>query len=189
MNSPEESAPQLERKVKAILFGDVVRFSKLPEYAIPLFIDKFLGGLAEMMSEADFEWDSRNTWGDAIYMIFDDVETAGEAALAIRDWVENQPWVSYGFPSPLRMRIGLHAGPVYHGWDAILESECFMGSNTSRAARIEPIVDEGQIFASEEFAAVAEAQGVESFLCDYQGQADLPKKSGHMTVYMIRKTS
>ena len=47
--------------------------------------------------------------------------------------------------------------------------------------------EDDQLFASEEFAALVAADRVESFQCEYQGQADLPKKAGTMTVYLLRR--
>lgn len=179
----------MERQIKAILFSDVVGFSGLPEEAMPFFMERFFGGMAKIIDSLEVAPESRNTWGDAIYLVFDKVEHAGQAAIQLRNWVETREWEALGFPWPLRMRVGLHAGPVYHLEDPIRGEKCFMGGHINRAARIEPIVDEGQIFASEEFAALAAADGVTAFACEYQGFAELPKNSGRIPVYLIRSTS
>jgi class 3 adenylate cyclase len=58
---------------------------------------------------------------------------------------------------------------------------------TYRAARIEPITEEGQIFVSEHFAALVEAEGISDFQCDYVGEKDLPKKSGTIRAHILRR--
>ena len=37
------------------------------------------------------------------------------------------------------MRIGLHTGPVFEDYDAIIGRNNYFGSHVSRAARIEPV--------------------------------------------------
>ena len=53
------------------------------------------------------------------------------------------------------MRIGLHAGPVFEGIDAITGRPNFFGSRVNRAARIEPVTLPGHIYASQQFVGAA----------------------------------
>ena len=57
----------------------------------------------------------------------------------------------------MNIRIGLHAGPAIRTMDPVIKQLNFMGSNVSRAARIEPVTPPGQVYCSEPFAALAEA--------------------------------
>jgi class 3 adenylate cyclase len=57
----------------------------------------------------------------------------------------------------------------------------------SRAARIEPITPPGQVYASEAFAALAAAESVKSFACDYVGQQALAKSHGTLPTYHVRR--
>ncbi|MBV9127601.1 MAG: hypothetical protein JO117_05885, partial [Verrucomicrobia bacterium] len=48
--------------------------------------------------------------------------------------------------------------------------------------------EEGQIYVSQAFAALAEAEGAtRDFVCDYVGQKALPKKSGVFPFYLLRR--
>src|SRR5213079_66185 len=88
---------------------------------------------------------------------------------------------------PLNIRIGLHTGPVFMHYDPVVRRLGFTGAHVNRAARIEPIADHGQVFASEEFAAMSElgakiAQQSKSkeedsagFICEYAGSKRLAK--------------
>jgi hypothetical protein len=64
----------------------------------------------------------------------------------------------------------------------------FTGAHVSRAARIEPITPHATIWASEEFAAVAETEGVDHFVCDYVGTKSLAKKyPGVFKLFQLRR--
>ena len=67
----------------------------------------------------------------------------------------------------------------------------YIGANVSRAARIEPIRPTGQVYASQTFAALATAEGVKKFRCDYVGQTSMAKKYGTFPTYVAlrRKTT
>ena len=67
----------------------------------------------------------------------------------------------------------------------------YIGANVSRAARIEPITPTGQVYASQTFAALATAEGVKKFRCDYVGQTSMAKKYGAFPTYVVlrRKTT
>jgi class 3 adenylate cyclase len=92
-----------------------------------------------------------------------------------------------GLPSELNLRIALHAGPAYACTDPVTRAPNFIGTHVSRAARIEPITPPGQVYASQAFAALAEAQGVTEFTCDYVGQTPLAKKYGTFPTYHVRR--
>jgi class 3 adenylate cyclase len=90
-------------------------------------------------------------------------------------------------PNDLNIRIGLHAGPVFPCYDPVLKKQTFNGSHVNRTARIEPIAEEGQVYASEAFAALAAAEEVAEFTCDYVGTKQLAKKYGAIPVFLVRK--
>jgi class 3 adenylate cyclase len=55
-----------------------------------------------------------------------------------------------------------------------------------RAARIEPITPPGQVYASQQFAALASTQRVQGFTCEYVGRIPLPKHAGVIPLYLVR---
>jgi hypothetical protein len=69
------------QKIRAMLFADVVGFSKLDEPQIPAFVEHFMGAIAEALPKGRQAPLYRNTWGDAIYCVFRDVKDAGAFAL------------------------------------------------------------------------------------------------------------
>jgi class 3 adenylate cyclase len=63
----------------------------------------------------------------------------------------------------------------------------YFGAHVSRAARIEPITPPGQVYASGAFAALARADDVRDFRCDYVGRTPLAKAYGALPMYVVRR--
>jgi class 3 adenylate cyclase len=182
---PEERGAFTSRVV-AILFADAVGFSKLHERQVPLFIEHFLGAIAQLSGKYRKHIVAKNTWGDGLYFILSDVDHAGKFGLALADLICTTNWQEKGLPPGLNLRIGLHAGPVYEFDDPVTGDHSFSGTHVSRAARIEPITPPGHVYASEAFAALAAARGADGFVCDYVGQTPLAKEYGTLPMYHVR---
>jgi len=180
------SATAQGQQIRAMLFADVVGFSKLDEPQIPSFVEHFMGAIAGVLPGGRQAPLYLNTWGDAIYCVFGDVKDAGAFALALRDAVRGTDWKTHGLPAGLSIRIGLHAGPVFECHDPVLKKRTYNGFNVNRAARIEPITEEGQVFVSQAFAALAAVVPKKNFRCDYAGTRQLAKKSGAIPVFILR---
>lgn len=181
-----KSAPGFSQKIMAMLFADVVGYSKLREEKIPGFVQYFMGAIADLLMKYPYKPLTKKTWGDAIYFAFSNVGDAGNFALLLRDHICNMDWEKKGLPKDLNLRISVHAGPVYCCKDPVLKKIDFTGSHVNRAARIEPITPPGEVYASQEFAALAAANSVNEFTCEYVGQIPLPKKSGIIPLYLVR---
>jgi class 3 adenylate cyclase len=179
-------APQ---EIKAMLFADIKGYTKLSEIQIPAFVHHFLGRVASVMDSLKRPPIVKNTWGDAVYCVFDHVSDAGIFALLLRDLVRSTDWTKMGLPNDLNIRIALHAGPAYPCFDPVLRRLTFLGSHVNRTARIEPVAEEGQVYASQAFAALAAADDVKEFNCDYVGLVQLAKKYGSIPVFLVRPTS
>ena len=184
---PPRDEPQPDVSLKALLFADVVGFSKLDEHETPLFVQHFLGGVARLTDELDHKPLQSNTWGDGLYFTFETAAAAGQFALALQEFVTNTPWTSFGFAEPLSLRTALHVGPVLKCRNPVTGRDEYIGTHVSRAARIEPITPRGQVYASEVFAAIAFAQRAEGFACDYVGQIGLAKNYGTFPTYHVRR--
>jgi class 3 adenylate cyclase len=128
-----------------------------------------------------------NTWGDALYFVFSKARDAGNFALELSDRVSNTDWLAKGLPSEMALRIGLHAGPVYACIDPVTARKSYIGAHVSRAARIEPITPPGTIYVSQHFAALAKADQVKEFHCDYVGQTSMAKGYGTYPMYVLRR--
>jgi class 3 adenylate cyclase len=176
------------QEIKAMIFTDIVGYTKLTEIQIPGFVHHFLGKVAELMQRMEHPPIHQNTWGDAVCAVFDRVEDAGNFALNMRDLVRGTDWSEYNLPE-LNIRIALNAGPVFTCYDPVLRKLTYNGSHVNRTARIEPIAEEGQIYASEAFAALSASEGVSTFSCDYVGTKQLAKKYGAIPVFLVRRTA
>lgn len=177
------------QEIKAIMFADVVGYSKLPETVIPKYVAQFNQRVSRLMADSSAAPVNVNTWGDGLFFVFSGVEDAGRFALDLRDLVVKTDWVELGLPRQLTIRIGVHAGPVYVNFDPVVRQISFTGAHVSRAARIEPITHEGEVFASEEFAALAAADQSKGFSCDLVGTTALAKSYGLFRVYSLERSS
>ena len=177
------------QEIKATMFADVVGYSKLPETVIPKYVAQFNQRVSRLMAESSSAPINVNTWGDGLFFVFNGVEDAGRFALDLRDLVLKTDWMDLGLPRNLSIRIGVHAGPVYVNFDPVVRQISFTGAHVSRAARIEPITHEGEVFASEEFAALAAADQSKGFSCDLVGTTALAKSYGLFRVYSLERSS
>jgi class 3 adenylate cyclase len=183
------TGPNLVPGIKSLLFADALHFSRLNEDQIPLFLNHFLGTIAQLLKRTAYQPVMRNTWGDGLFMVFEDVEEAGAFALELRDAINQTNWEEKSLPADLNLRMALHAGPVFGCIDPITEKQNFFGRHVSRAARIEPITPPGQVYASQGFAALAAAQGTQTFVCDYIGQVPQAKGYGTFPTYHVHRRS
>lgn len=203
VSAPVEPAPSpgatLDQQVRTMLFADIVGYSRLPEAVIPDFVREFMGGVSRVIAESPHAPVSVNTWGDALYFVFDRVESAGRFALELVEMIERTAWEERGVfwedvqdgrvvRRPLRLRTALHAGPVFPHFDPVVRRLSFTGAHVSRAARIEPVTLPGDVFASEEFAALAAAENATGFACHFVGTMPLAKKyPGVFRIYRVRR--
>ena len=87
----------------------------------------------------------------------------------------------------LKLRIGVHAGPVYRCLDPVTHAYNYMGSHVSRAARIEPITPPGHVYTSQAFAALASVSRGTRFISEYVGQIGMAKHYGVFPTYVLRE--
>jgi class 3 adenylate cyclase/tetratricopeptide (TPR) repeat protein len=177
------------QEIKAIMFADVVGYSKLPETVIPKYVAQFNQRVSRLIADSSAAPINVNTWGDGLFFVFNGVEDAGRFALDLRDLVITTNWMDLGLPRNLSIRIGVHAGPVYVNFDPVVRQISFTGAHVSRAARIEPITHEGEVFVSEEFAALALADQSKGFTCDLVGTTALAKSYGLFRVYSLERSA
>ena len=185
------TAPAVEPRthqfhIKALLFADAVGYSKLSDDQIPRYVTGFLGAVADLNRRTQHRCEHVETAGDGLYMVFADANDAARYALELSALINGTDWTAQGLPADFNLRIALHCGPVYCGWDPITESALFTGPHTSRAARIEPITPPGQVYASSAFAAVAAAGGVDDIAMRYVGRIPLAKGSGSLSLYHVQ---
>jgi len=207
--------PTLHREVKTILFADVIGYSKLTEKVIQEFVEVFLDRLSKLVAESSYSPRCLNMWGDAIYAVFDYSQDAGRFAVQLTKMVHDgaEEWLRKGLyyeeadpggdsiqKVPLDLRVGLHTGPVLAHYNPVVRQIAYTGSHVTRAARIQPVAARGEVYASEEFAAMVELDvrnrleptggptptSPDGFGCEYAGTMSLAKNyPGRFRVYRV----
>jgi class 3 adenylate cyclase len=169
------------------LFADVAGFSKLNEDQMPAFIHNFLGIVAATLDRSGTAPIKRNTWGDGLFLAFEEIGDAGRFALDLNDRVRSIDWAASGLPKNLGLRTALHVGPVYLCTDPVTRLPNCIGTHVSHTSRIEPVTPTNEVYASEAFAALWVAQVVNEFTCRYVGHLHLAKQYGvHATYHVTR---
>ncbi|MFC1539032.1 RyR domain-containing protein [Candidatus Latescibacterota bacterium] len=182
-----EQPQEFSQKITSILFADTVRFSKLNEKEVACYVKYFLGAISDLISHSSHVPEMKNTWGDALYLVFSNILNAGLFALDLCDLIESTNWTKKGLPESINLRIALHSGPVLSCVDPVIGAPTFTGTHVSHAARIEPVTPPGQVYASQAFAALASAENITEFTCEYVGQTPMAKKYGIFPTYRIRR--
>lgn len=176
-----------QHRIKALLFADAVGYSQLSEDQIPLYVEGFLGAVAQLNRRTRHRFEHVETAGDGLYMVFDTAADAARYSLELNELVTSTDWTAHGLPDAFNLRIALHCGPVYCGRDPITGLPLVTGPHTSRAARIEPITPPGQVYASSAFAAVAAVSGTGGVDMRYVGNIPLAKRAGSLTLYHLQR--
>ncbi len=186
--APAEPAEPVTRRVnRAMLFGDVKGFSKLDDRQLPVFVRAVLGAMARVLERFAGPLLFRNTWGDGVYLVFDDIAAAARCALDLQAAMAVLSLADLGLPAFIALRLGGHFGPVYEAIDPIVGATNFFGAHVSRAARIEPITPEGCVYVTEHFAAGLALDPRHEFDCDYVGTVPAAKGYGDLRMYLLRR--
>lgn len=178
---------EIKREIKYILFADIVGFSKLHEEQTPYFMFELLKTISERLKILPVQPEVVNTWGDAIFVVYDTAPNLMKYAMVINDLLIKTDWTKKNLPKELNIRIALHVGPVFNGVDPITNKNNAYGSHINRAARMEPVTLPGCIFATEQFAAILAMQTGDEYTYRYVGILELPKSFGKQKTYHISK--
>ena len=175
------------RSLKAMVFADFAGYSRISDANVARFQQAFWSIAAREIGAAPAAPDFANTWGDGLYLVYDAPRDAAAFALRLREAMQATDWQAFGLPPGSQIRIGLHAGPVFRGFDPVIRRDNFFGASVTRAARIEPVTPPGTVFASETFAAVLAATGTREYLLEYVGRVGLAKGYGEARVYRLAR--
>jgi adenylate cyclase len=178
----DHSPPGYE--IRTLVFCDIKGFSKVPERAMPAFVELVLGGLAEEIDKYSSEVEYRETAGDGLHIVFRGIVAAANCALALAARIDNLP--PRVLP-PLGIRVSAHIGAVFPARDPVTGLRKFFGSEVIRAARIEPITPVGECYVTEQFASILALEGANQFNCDYAGVLESAKGYGAFRMYSLRQ--
>ena len=174
-------------QIKGILFADTVNYSRLQDHEFVAFEKVVFGIVKEMIESGNYQIATKNTWGDAIYIVFDKIKDTGLFALELNERIGALKWRELGFSQNMKVRTAVHAGPVHCSINPVTGLMHFNGTNVCRAARIEPLTPPGQVFTSLEYASLAASEHIDDFFCVYIGQISMPKKYGIYPTYHLRR--
>jgi hypothetical protein len=180
-----DRANRPHRSWKTLMFADFAGFSRVHDAFAPQFHERFLRIGATQIAESPVKPLDAKTWGDGLYVVFDSPHDGAEFALGFLDRALEVDWTAAGLSSTSRIRVALHAGPVFRGFDPVMGRDDFFGSSVTRAARIEPVTQPGTVYASEAFAATLAAAGGNGFALEYIGQMPLAKAYGASRIYRL----
>ena len=176
-----------QRMLKTMVFADFAGSSRLHDATAPLFQESFWNVAAAQIEGSRVKPLLASTWGDALYVVFDAPHDAAEFALSFLERMGETDWTAVGLPESSHVRIALHSGPVFRGFDPIMGRDNYFGSSVTKCARIEPVTPPGMAYASEASAATLAATGQHEFALEYIGQLALAKGYGESRIYRLER--
>jgi adenylate cyclase len=178
--------PETPRRVGSIIFTDTKGFSSLRDEHQRTYVDELLRPMGEVLDAFGDKVQYRNTWGDAILAVCDDVATAAAAALALQAVMRSVDLAAIGLPENLGLRVSAHIGPLIELDDPLRGVPAYWGRELTRAARIEPRTPEGEVYVTEAFAAVCTLECGREFACEYVGRVTTAKEFETIPMYRLR---
>lgn len=171
----------------AILFSDLKGYSKIKDNNLLTKILDLNNEIKNKLLNSTNHFYC-NTWGDAFFICSYNCSDLAEIALRMIEIIKDAQWKKLGFQEDLAIRIGLHVQK------AVLQSDNdkvidVIGSEISRAARIEPIVEENQIYCSKSYYQIVSDEKNFKFKWTYLGNKKLAKDFGEMEIYRIERAS
>jgi class 3 adenylate cyclase len=176
------------RELKTLLFADISGFTALPEQYTPDFVQLYLGIGKSIIDTLEHPPIYVSTRGDGLYMVFNRSAHAAEFALQLQEALRTVNWPALGLAQETSARIGLHTGPVFATFDPIMEETTYYGTHVNLTARLEPVVQRGQVFVTEAFAASLTSEGTAGFRCNYIGAMSLARRFSDARLYRLQRS-
>ena len=176
---------------RTLLFADVMGFSGFSDSQVAAFCEGVLGGVNELVETSDNPPVELNTWGDGLFMVFENAVAGGNFALRLCELMKmgnrDGRWGRYGLPDELFMRVSLHSSPVRQLQNPLTLKPSHWGHNVSIAARIEPITPPNQVYGTASTAALIAAEGAAHLAADFVGMVPLAKAFGTLELFRIHR--
>ena len=179
---------QAAGRIYALLFADFHGFSRLRDEHYSAFVADVLTPIADEIRRFDEHILYRNTWGDAIQIVIDDVVAAAQCGLGIQEVLGRVDRVRACLPPDLSLRMALHVGRVISIDDPIRATAAFWGRELTRAARIEPRTPEGEVYTTDAVAALLALEPGSGVHCEYMGRVTTAKEFETIPMYRLRRT-
>ena len=175
-------------KLAGILFLDIKGFSTLSQAQLERYIGVVLPELANEIEPYRSTLLELNTWGDGLVAVSDNPVALARLALAFRDYFRRTNFEEKALPTSLQPRISVHAGTVYFGHDPIRKTRGVIGTNVNLAARVEPVIIPGEVWATDDFAQMMTIHAkAERLAFDDLGPRQLAKGYGSRRLLRLRR--
>ena len=166
-----------EQFLAAIIVADVHGYSRLSEDQQKAFASYMAPDIRALLTRREARHPKVYD-GDHVKAYFQDVLAAARCAVELRNIFRDPVWETYHLPT-LRIRIALHAGLFECGEDMP------DGAEHVFAARLEPVVEPGQIWASEAFRVLFEQRQTEYLRLVPLGNRPFSENFGTYPVYSL----
>lgn len=177
-----------EHRLLACLFADARGMGGLRETQIPAFTRTIFGVVSAALKESGSTPLVLNTWGDGLFIATESPFECADIGLRLLEHASHINFSAEGLPGGITFRIGLHAGPAFFTpSDPLTKQPNAYGREVNRTARIEPIVDLGQVWASRVFVVLNAAFNGDALKFDDLGEHPLPKDAGPMLLYRVHR--
>lgn len=190
----DSSPPEREqRKQISVLFADVSGFTAMSEEMDPEEVRDVMNAVWERLDRAILSHGGflDKHIGDAVMALFgvpavheDDAERAVRAALAMQSELRDFAAGRAGAAKGLRMRIGIHSGPVVLGTVGANAEFTAMGDAVNLASRLEHAAPVGGILVSHDVCRQVEA----SFDVSEPSEIEVKGKKAAVQVYEVRRS-
>ncbi len=177
----------VRRVVRSMLIGDIRGYSKLSEDQLVTFSRVVLGSFSDVLDRYEDSIEYRNTWGDALIVVFGDPTAAARCGLDLRDAMGALQREELDLPDHLGIRLSGHVGPIFPMWDPVMRKQSFFGAHIIRAARMEPVTPPGAVLVTEAFAAALELSDCVDLGCEYVGHHPAAKDYGRLRMYSLER--
>lgn len=183
---PAHPVTDKKRETMGLLFADVVGYSQFTEHEIEIYYQDLLIRIAELSEQDQFQPIAREAFGDSFYFVTKELTQSAELALALQALFNDSERLGQ-FRTPPKLRIALHAGPLLACYDPISGRTAYTGRHTSKAARVEPVADDNQILATQQFAALLALSAPQAYELAYVGDRVLPKSYGTERLFVLSR--
>lgn len=126
---------------------------------------------------------SRNSWGDAVFVVAEDAATAARIALEFQEAMGGESAAGFGVGAGLR--VGAHLSAVVEAIDPVTQGATFFGRAVNMTARIEPVASTGEIHVIRQFGAILALENPGEFALSYVGRMELAKNFGEAVLYRL----
>lgn len=171
-----------------VILTDIEKYSSLKDADLKIYYNRIIPIIFEELKNYKDSAIIWNTWGDAIFAIYDKAETAINMALAYRDAFNKLDFNQFGIKK-LNPRIAGNFGEFELIFDPVSGKSNVHGTLVNLTARIEPVTSPGEIFVTKEFKdmAVSSYDKVDNVRFEDMGEITLPKNAGSRNLYRMCK--